>query len=233
MGQKIAFPISCLRPTARSMRKFVLSLPITLAFLFMAAPPAPSQTLTKIYVSEAGNVLGAIFLFDPGLPAVAFVNGGGVLVWINVQIPGAVVEIHTNGTVQLVERTSPGNIAYADGRIRRIGEVAFEYEDGRIRRIGDLKLDYWLWRIKQIGDLPILIEDGFLRELGRVRFEYENARLRKIDDLLFTYETGRVVRIGDVRFEYDTGTLKKVTGTLPEVTIHISSIVEFRQPFRR
>jgi hypothetical protein len=215
------------------MKRFALSLPITAAFLFMTASPAPSQTLTKIYVSEAGIVLGAIFLFDPGLPAVAFVNGGGVLVWINVEIPGAIVEIHTNGTVQLVERTSPGNIAYADGRIRRIGEAAFEYEDGRIRRIGNLKMDYWLWRIRQIGDLPIVIEDGFLRELGGVRFEYENARLRKIDDLLFTYETGRVVRIGEVRFEYDTGTLKKVTGTLSEVTIHISSIVEFRQPFRR
>jgi hypothetical protein len=215
------------------MKKSLPALILALFSLLVLPWPAHSQTLTKIYVSEAGNVLGAIFLFDPGFPAVALVNGGGVLVWINVEIPGAIVEIHANGQVQLVERTSPGSISYADGRIRRIGEMAFEYETGRIRRIGDLKLDYWIWQIRQIGDVPIVIEDGFVRELGAVRLEYLNGRLRKIDDLLFTYESGRVVRIGDVRFEYETGTLKKVTGTLPGVGVHVSSIVEFRRPFRR
>jgi len=199
----------------------------------MAIPhPAHSQELKEIYVSEAGNVLGAIFYFHPGYACHALVNGAGVLVWINMEIPGAMLEIDTAGRVKLVERISPGTLSYAYGQIRQIGDVRFEYDVGRIKKIGTLSFLYDRWRLGSIGDIPIVIEDGFLRRLGNVQFEYENGRIKKIDDLLFTYETGRVVSIGEVKFLFDYGTLKRLTGEIPGVLLKITSVVEFRRSIK-
>lgn len=172
-------------------KKFLLSVFSLLLGLFFGAPVG-SQTLTEIYVSESGNVLGAIFFFQPGVPSYAFVKGGGVLVWLNIEIPGAIIEVDIRGNVRLVERSSPGSIAYEDGRISRVGDLGFEYESGRIIRMGEVRFDYYGWdlgrigRMSRMGEVPIVIEYGFLLQLGKVRFEYENGLVRKIDDLVFT-----------------------------------------------
>ncbi len=213
---------------------------IGLFFLILLAGSAvQAQTLTEVYVSEWGQVLGAIFTFDPGYPSYALMKGNGVLVWLNIEIPGAVVEVNTFGGVSLVERRSPSEIFYEDGRISRIGELPFEYDTGRITKIGDLGFDYYGWnlsdtgRINQMGEVPIVIKDGFLRRLGDVVFEYENGLLQKIDDLAFTYENGRVQKIGDVEFEYDLGRLRDAEGQIPGVDLKITSVVEFHRSLRQ
>jgi hypothetical protein len=200
---------------------------------------ASAQTLTDVYVSEWGQVLGTVFKFDPGYPSYALVKGNGVLVWVDIEIPGAFVELNTFGNVSLVERTSPSDISYEDGRIIRIGDLPFEYDTGRVTKIGDLSFDYYglnlseTGRINQIGDVPIVIEDGFLRRLGDVQFEYENGLMQKIDDLPFAYENGRVQKIGDMEFDYDMGRLKNAEGEIPGVDLKISSVVEFRRSLRQ
>ncbi|MBI5967834.1 MAG: hypothetical protein HY882_08265 [Deltaproteobacteria bacterium] len=216
------------------MKKKFLRVVIGLLFMMFFHDPAQAQTLSEIYVSELGKVLGALFHFNPGFPSWALVNGWGILVWVNMEIPRAIVEIHKNGYVHLVERTSPGIISYANGRISKIEGLRFQYESGRIQQIGDLGFQYHSGRISRIGDLPIVIQDGFIRHLGNVHFEYENGRLRKIDGLLFTYESGRIRRIGQVQFDYDWEILRirKVTGEIPAVSLKVSSVPEFRRSFR-
>jgi hypothetical protein len=215
------------------MRKRISGLTIGLLLVACFHGPVYAQTLSEIFVSRSGNVLGAIFYFDPGFPSYAFVKGGGQLVWVDMEIPNAVIEIYTTGYVQLVEQEPPASITYADGRISKIGDLGFEYESGRIRKIGNLSFAYHFWRISKVGDVRIVIEDGFIRDLGDVHFEYENGRVRKIDSLIFTYENGRIQRIGQVIFDYDYGTLKKVTGEIPGVSLTISSVIEFRKFLKR
>jgi len=215
------------------MKNKFLQVAVGLLFMIFLPDSVQPQTLTQIYVSELGKVLGAIFHFQPGFPSWALVNGRGLLVWVNMEIPGAIVEIHKNGYVHLVERMSAGTISYVDGRISKIEEWRFEYESGRIQQIGDLRFYYQMGQITRIGDVPIRINDGFIRDLGHVHFEYENGRLHKIDGLLFTYESGRVYRIGQVQFDYDWGTLRKVTGEIPGVSLQISSVAEFRRSLRK
>ncbi len=220
------------------MGKKVTFLAAGLLLAFFSANIAHPQTLTELYVTESGVVLGGIFAFDPGFPAYAFVKGNGVLVWINLEIPGAVVEVSLYGNVSLVERVPPGPVSYKDGRIDRIGDLRFDYDSGRVRKIGDLRFDYYGWglgqsgKMSQIGDIPVVIEDGFLLRIGDVRLQYRDGMLGKIDDLPFVYEDGRIKRIGEVRFTYDYGTLKKVEGEIPGVTLKISSVVEFRRSIR-
>jgi len=220
------------------MGKKVSRFATSLLFVLLPLNIANPQTLTELYVTESGVVLGAIFAFKPGVPAYAFVKGNGVLVWINLEIPGAIVEVNLYGNVSLVERVPPGPISYKDGRIDRIGDLRFEYDSGRVRRIGDLRFDYYGWglgqtgKISRIGDVPLLIEDGFLRRIGNVRLEYRDGRLGKIDDFLFVYEDGRIKRIGGIQFIYDYGTLKKVDGEIPKVAMKISSVVEFRRSIK-
>lgn len=207
--------------------------------LLVGSAGASAQTLTEVYVSEWGQVLGTVFKLDPGYPSYALVKGNGVLVWVDIEIPGGFVELNTFGNVSLVERTSPSDISYEDGRISRIGDLPFEYDTGRVTKIGDLSFDYYglnlseTGRINQIGDVPIVIEDGFLRRLGDVRFEYENGMLQKIDDLTFAYENGRVQKIGDVEFDYDMGRLKNAEREIPGVDLKISSVVEFHRSLRQ
>ncbi len=210
-------------------------------FILFAVVPLNSahpQTLSELYVTESGVVMGGIFAFDPGFPAHAFVKANGILVWLNLAIPGAVVEVNLYGNVSLVERVPPGSVSYKDGRISQIGDLPLEYDSGKVRSIGDLRFDYYGWglgqtgRINQIGNIPVVIEDGFLIRLGSVRLEYKNGLISKIDDLNFFYESGRIQQIGDVQFIYDYGTLKKVTGEIPGVALKISSIVEFRRSIR-
>ncbi len=218
-------------------KKLTFLAAVLLLALFLANI-AHSQTLTELYVTESGVVLGGIFAFDPGFPAYAFVKGNGVLVWINLEIPGAIVEVNLYGNVSLVERVPPGPISYEDGRIDRIGDLRFEYDSGKVRRIGDLRFDYYGWglgqsgKMSQIGGVPLVTEDGFLQQIGQVRLQYRDGLLAKIDDLLFVYENGRIKRIGEVRFAYDYGTLKKVEGEIPGVALKISSVVEFRRSIR-
>ena len=211
------------------------------ASLLLALVPltsAHTQTLTELYVTESGVVLGGIFAFDPGVPAYAFVKGNGVLVWMNIEIPGAIVEVNLYGNVSLVERVPPGSVSYKDGRISQIGDLPLEYDSGKIRKIGDLRFDYYGWglgqtgKISQIGDIPVVIEDGFLRRLGSIRLEYKNGLIGKIDDLDFSYESGRIQQIGDVQFVYDYGILKKVTGEISGVALKISSVVELRRSIK-
>ncbi len=213
---------------------FAASLLFTLFPLNSAHP----QILTELYVTESGVVLGGIFAFDPGAPAYAFVKGNGVLVWVNIEVPGAIVEVNLYGNVSLVERMPAGSISYKDGRISQIGDLRLEYESGKVRTIGDLRFDYYGWglgqsgKINQIGNIPVVIEDGFLIRLGSVRLEYKNGLIWKIDDLDFSYESGRIKKIGDVQFTYDYGTLKKVTGEISGVALKISSVVEFRRSIK-
>ncbi len=210
----------------------------SLLFVLLPVSIAHTQTLTELYVTESGGVLGGIFAFDPGFPAYAFVKGNGILVWVSLEVPGAIIEVNPHGNVSLVERVPPGPISYEDGRIGRIGGLRFEYDGGRVRRIGDLRFDYYGWspgqtgKMNQIGDIPLVIEDGFLRRIGNVRLEYRDGVLGKIDDLLFVYENGRIKRIGEVRFAYDYGALKKVEGEIPGVALKISSVVEFRRSIK-
>jgi hypothetical protein len=211
---------------------------VSLLFGLLLVNYAHPQTLTELYVTESGVVLGGIFAFDPGFPAYAFVRGNGILMWINLEVPGAIVEVSLYGNVSLVERAPPGPISYQDGRIDRIGDLRFEYDSGRVRRIGGLRFDYYGWslgqtgKISRIGDVPLLIEDGFLRRIGNVRLQYRDGMLGKIDELLFVYEDGRIKRIGEVRFAYDYGTLKKVEGEIPGVALKISSVVEIRRSIK-
>jgi hypothetical protein len=220
------------------MGKRLTFLAAGLLLALFSANIAHPQTLTELYVTESGVVLGAVFAFDPGFPAYAFVKGNGVLVWMNIEVPGAIVEVSLYGNVSVVERVPPGPISYQDGRIERIGDLRFEYDSGKVYRIGDLRFDYYGWglgqtgKISRIGDISLLIEDGFLRRIGNVRLEYRDGRLDKIDDLLFVYEDGRIKRIGEVRFSYDYGTLKKVEGEVPGVALKISSVVEIRRSIK-
>ena len=220
------------------MRRKLIRFAAGLLFVLLPLNSARSQTLNELYVTESGIVLGAIFAFNPGVPAFAFVKGNGVLVWINLEIPGAIVEVNLYGNVSLVERVPPGPISYEDGRIGRIGDLRFEYDSGKIRRAGDLRFDYYGWglgqtgKISRIGDVPLLTEDGFLRRIGNVRLEYRDRVLSKIDDLLFVYEDGRIKGIGGIQFIYDYGTLKKVEGEIPGVAMKISSMVEFRRSIK-
>lgn len=214
--------------------RFVAGLPFILLPLNIAHP----QTLTELYVSESGVVLGGIFAFDPGFPAYAFVKGNGVLVWMNLEIPGAIVEVSLYGNVSLVERVPPGSVSYKDGRISQIGDLPLEYDSGKIRAIGDLRFDYYGWglgqtgKINQVGDIPVVTEYGFLTRLGSVRLEYKDGLISKIEELDFSYESGRIKRIGDVQFVYDYGTLRKVSGEISGVALKISSVVEFRRSIR-
>jgi len=220
------------------MRRKLIRFAAGLFFVLLPLNSAHPQTLTELYVTESGIVLGAIFAFNPGVPAFAFVKGNGVLVWINLEIPGAIVEVNLYGNVSLVERVPPGPISYEDGRIDRIGDLRFEYDSGKIRRAGDLRFDYYGWglgqtgKISRIGDVPLLTEDGFLRRIGNVRLEYRDGVLGKIDDLLFVYEDGRIKRIGGIKFIYDYGTLKKVEGEIPGVALKVSSVVELRRSIK-
>ena len=220
------------------MGKKLGSLGVGLLLALTLGNAVSAQTLNEIYVTESGVVWGAIFAFNPGVPSYVFVRGNGILAWINLEVPGAIVEVNLYGNVSLVERVPPGPISYKDGRIDRIGDLRFEYDSGKVRRAGDLRFDYYGWglgqtgKISRIGDVPILIEDGFLRRIGNVRLEYRDGVLSKIDDLLFVYEDGRIKRIGEIQFTYDYGTLKKVEGEIPGVAMKISSVVEFRRSIK-
>jgi len=220
------------------MRRKLIRFAAGLLFVLLPLNIAHPQTLTELYVTESGVLLGAVFAFDPGFPAYSFVKGNGVLVWVNIEIPGAIVEVNLYGNVSLVERVPSGPISYKDGRIDRIGDLRFEYDSGKVHRIGDLRFDYYGWglgqtgKISRIGNVSLLVEDGFLRRIGNVRLEYRDGVLSKIEDLLFVYEYGRIKRIGEVRFSYDYGTLKKVEGEIPGVSLKISSVVEFRRSIK-
>ena len=210
----------------------------SLLFAFVPLSSAHPQSLTELYVTESGVVLGGIFAFDPGVPAYAFVKGNGILVWMNIAIPGAIVEVTPYGNVSLVERVPPGSVSYKDGRISQIGDLPLEYDSGKVRAIGHLRFDYYGWslgqtgQISQIGDIPVVIEYGFLTRLGSVRLEYKDGLISKIDDLDFSYESGRIKRIGDVQFTYDYGILKKVSGEISGVALKISSVIDFRRSIK-
>jgi len=228
------------KPGVGAIHESPLLILITASLLFAVFPlnSAYPQTLTELYVTESGVVLGAIFAFDAGFPAYAFVKGNGVLVWMNLEIPGAVVEVNLYGNVSLVERKPPGPVAYKDGRISRIGDLPLEYDSGKIRAMGDLRFDYYGWglgqtgKINRIGDIPVVTEYGFLTRLGSVRLEYKDGLIAKIDELDFSYESGRIKKIGDVQFTYDYGVLKKVSGEISGVALKISSVVEFRRSLK-
>ena len=223
----------------RSLR----SLWLIFFILFALVPPSSAypQTLTELYVTESGVVLGAIFALDVRFPAHALVRGNGVLVWVNIEIPGAIVEVSLYGGVSLVERMPPGSVSYKDGRISQIGDLRLEYDSGKVRAIGDLLFDYYGWglgqtgKINRIGNMPVVIEDGFLIGLGSIRLEYKNGLISKIDDLNFFYESGRIQQIGDVRFSHYFGFIF-FCSFAPDVEVRHQPVHAFLQfhplPFR-
>jgi hypothetical protein len=199
-------------------------------FVLSLGSSAFGQNLSKIYVTEIGNVLGAILRANPGYPCSIYINGFGLLVWIDIEIPNALIEVYSDGYLRLIETTPSTNIHYDMGRIQKINHVSFHYQDGRIDQMGALRFSYGTGQMRNLGDLPVTwTENGLIGRIGTLSLNYKNGRIAQIGDLPFTYDdNGRVTRIGGVSFHYDSGTLKSVTGSIPGVSIIISTTVEFR-----
>jgi hypothetical protein len=212
-------------------KKF-LGVMILLLFMSFLGSPLEAQTLSEVFISPTGNVLGSLSDFNPGFPAVTFVNGGGLLVWVEMEIPSALVEIYPDGYVRLIESGPYIEISYADGRISKIGDLPLEYDlNGRIRRIGGVRFHFEDGRLRKIGDISFDYDSNALvSKIGHLRFDYQDGRIRKVDGLPFQYDAnGRVSKIGGVGFDYEYGTLKRVRGKIPGVALTVTSVVEFRK----
>lgn len=208
---------------------FIAAIAVMLMSFFSS--PTWAQNLSEVYVSPSGNVLGCIMLFNPGFSSQIFVNGPGLLVWVDMEIPNGMVEVYSDGYIRLLEQKSSYNTSYESGRIHHIGDLRFYYDqDGRISKIGDLSFAYENGQLYKIGDIRITYESGRIRNIGDLHFIYESGRIRKIGKLDFFYdENGRIRNIGGARFEYDYGSLREVKGNIPGVSINIATIVEFRK----
>lgn len=214
------------------MRKSsVFGLTIVLLLMNFFSLPVWAQTLSEVYVSRVGYVLGYITNFNPGFSSQIFINGAGLFVWVDMQIPYGIIEIYSDGYTRLIEKMPSYSISYESGFIRKIGDLRFDYDaNGRIANIGQLRFGYESGMIHKIGETRFGYESGRVRSIGDLHLHYETGQIRKIGDLNFHYDdNGRIRNIGGVRFSYEYGSIKEVTGNIPGVSVTITSIFEFRK----
>ncbi len=208
-------------------------IPAVTALIILVSAPAMAQnlTLTDVFVSPAGYLIGSLFGFNPGFPSYANVNGLGKLVWIEMELPGALIEVYTDGYIRLIEAEGYANIDYQNGLITKIGSIPFAYESGRVRSIGGVPLEYKTGQLISIGGIPIAYnENGPLLQMGGIPFAYQDGRIVQISNVPVVYDLdGRVRRVGEVQFAYDYGVLKEIVGKIPGVNIAVTSVVEFRK----
>ncbi len=213
----------------------ILLFPISLLFFALLVHPLHAQSLSKIYVAPTGHVLGVIFTANPGFPCDMYIKDTGNLVWIEIQLSHALLEVYSDGYLQLIEAGPSAAFSLADGRLQKIGDITFSYESGRIHKIGDMPFHYETGQIQGLGDLVIAYDDvRRIARLGKIPLSYANGRLRQIGDLRFDYDSNGLVRkIGGVSFSYENGTLQKMSGNLAGVSVMLSSVVEFRKKLPR
>lgn len=217
-------------------KKKLFGIMIFLLFLSFPGSALEAQTLSEVFVSPTGNVLGVLFDFNPGFPSAIFISGGGLLVWVEMEIPKAIIEIYPDGYVRLIQAASYLGTSFTDSPINRIGDVPFAYDsNGRVSRIGEVRFHFEDGRLRKIGDLSFESDsNGLVSKIGHVRFDFQYGRIEKIDDLHFQYDAnGLVSKIGGVGFDYEYGTLKEVKGRIPGVTLTVTSVVEFRKKLGR
>jgi hypothetical protein len=205
---------------------------ILLLFISFLGSPLEAQTLSEVFISPTGNVLGSLCDFNPGFPSAIFINGGGLLVWVEMEIPSALIEIYPDGYVRLIEAAPSMEISYANGRINKIGDLPFKYDpNGRISRVGEVGFHFEDGRLRRIGDISFHYDSNALvSNIGQLRFDYQDGRTQKVDGLPFQYDAnGLVSKIGAVGFEYEYGMLKRVRGNIPGVALTVTSVVEFRK----
>jgi hypothetical protein len=212
---------------------FLLGLLLVLIPFFVS--PVFGQTLSDIYISPAGYILGSTYTFNPRFPSYAYVNGIGLLVWVEMEMPGALIEIYSDGYLRLLQEEASAKISYdrnRTGRIRKIDKQPFVYSsDGRIIRIGDLNFEYANGQLRKMGDLSFSYDgNGRLTRIGRLPLVYRSGLVAQIAGISFEYDSnGRIARVGDVSFTFDYGKLKKVSGEIPGVSVIITSVVEIRK----
>ncbi len=189
------------------------------------------QNLSKVYVASSGNVLGAILAANPGYPASLLVDGTGLLGWIDLQLPNALIEIYPDGYMRVIELGGAANLSYNDGRIQKINDLLFQYVSGRVVQIGSMRLDYNTGQLRKIGDLIFSSDsNGQIQKIGSLALECQNGRILKIGSLPFSYDgNGRIAQIGNVQFKYEMGNLESMTGSNPGISITVSSTMEFRR----
>jgi hypothetical protein len=210
-------------------RKWILGLTICLLMPFFSLP-LWAQTLSEVYVSPVGYILGCILNFNPGFSAQIFVNADGLLVWVDLETPYGVIEVYSDGYIRLLQQASPYRISYENGLIHRIGDLRLDYDDnGRIAKIGPVSFAYDTGRLRRIDNIPIDYTNGRVTDIGGLQFNYNTGRIQEIGNLPFFYDDdGRIRNIGGVRLRYEYGTIKEVTGNIPGVSVIVTSIVEFR-----
>jgi hypothetical protein len=126
---------------------------VGLFLILFLASPIYAQKLSQLYVSPGGYVLGAIFDANPGFSSDIYVSNAGQLVWIEMEIPHALIEVYSDGYIRLIEEGPSANVDYEGGMIRRIGDVRFHYDNGRVREIGNLDFEYEIGQLRRMGDL--------------------------------------------------------------------------------
>jgi hypothetical protein len=212
--------------------KRILLFAMSLLVLFLPAQPLQAQELSRIYVAPTGNVLGAIFTANPGYPCHIYIKDTGNLVWVDFQVSTALLEVYSDGYLQLIEAGSSATISLSDyERLKKVDDVSLSYENGRIKKIGDMAFDYDTGQIRRFGDLSITFDDvRRIAQLGNISLSYANGRFRRIGDLRFDYDANaRLQKIDGLSFSYENGTLQKMSGNIPGVSVILSTIVEFRK----
>jgi hypothetical protein len=212
-------------------KKWIFGLGICLVLMPFFSLPVWAQTLSEVYVSPVGYVLGYILNFTPGFSSQVFINGAGLFVWVDMETSYGIIEVYTDGYIRLLEQMPSYNVSYESGRIRKIGDLRFDYDDnGRIAKIGEVGFAYENGRIHKIGDKPVDYDSGRVSNIGGLHFDYEAGRIRNIGSLSFLYDDdGRIRNIGDVRLRYEYGSVKEVTGNIPGVSVRVTSVIEFRK----
>ena len=213
----------------------ILLFPIILVFFALSVHPLHAQSLSKIYVAPTGHVLGLIFTANPAFPCDLYIKDTGNLVWIEIQLSHALLEVYSDGYLQLIEAGPSAPLSLAGGRLQKIGDISLAYESGRIHKIGGLPIYYETGQIRGLGDLSIAYDDvRRISRLGKISLSYKNGRLHQIGDLQFDYDSnGRLRKIGGVSFSYENGTVQKMSGNLAGASVILSSVVEFRKKLPR
>lgn len=216
-------------------RKRILSLPVLFLLLLFFPGPAQGQTVTDIFVSPVGNVLGSLAVFDPGFPSFVNIHGSGLLVWIEMELPSSLIEVYPYGAIRLIEAEGNAEIDYENGQISRIEGIRFTYDSGRVVSVGPVPLEYESGRLTRIGDVPLSYDrNGRLVQIGEINLEYRDARIVRVADLPLAYDSnGRIRNVAGVEFNYEYGNLKEIIGKIPGVSITATWVVEFRKKVSR